>query len=65
VQASGGRVEADIGRHRLLGEDIVEAGIIRSLVDETALAHRAQEIGFEGGHCFFPESARPLWLGCA
>ncbi len=63
MQAFGGCVEADIGAHRFLGEKLVEAGIIRSLVDETALAHRAQEIGFEGGHMFFPESTRPLRLG--
>jgi hypothetical protein len=32
-------------------------------VDETALTHRAQEIGFEGRHFVFPESVRPIWPG--
>jgi hypothetical protein len=33
-------------------------------VDETALAHDAQEVGFEGGHFSFPESTgrqAPAW----
>ena len=56
MQAFGGCVEADIGAHRFLGEKLIEAGIIRGLVDETALAHDAQEIGLEGGHCSFPKA---------
>ena len=57
MQALRRRVEADIGAHRFLGEKLIEAGFIRNLMNEAALAHDAQEIGLEGGHFFFPEIA--------
>jgi hypothetical protein len=38
---------------------LIQPGLIRDLVDETALAHDAQEIGFEGGHCFFLKAPGP------
>jgi hypothetical protein len=38
MQAGRGRVEADIGRHGLLREQVVEAGFIGDLMDEAALA---------------------------
>jgi hypothetical protein len=52
MEAGGGRVVADIGRDGLLGETIVEAGLVRNLVDEAALLHDAQEIGFERWHLY-------------
>jgi hypothetical protein len=34
-------------------------------VDEAALAHDAQEVGFEGEHFSFPENLRPFGLAVA
>jgi len=38
---------------------LIQPGFIRDLMDETALAHDAQEIGFEGRHCFFLKAPGP------
>ena len=50
MQARCGWIEADIGCHSFLGEEVVEAGFIGNLMNEAALLQRAQEIGFEFSH---------------
>lgn len=50
VQARSRGVEADIGSHSFRTEQLVEAGIIRCLMDETAFAESMKEIGLELGH---------------
>ncbi|MNL16580.1 hypothetical protein D3C87_1376310 [compost metagenome] len=50
MKARRGRIEADIGSHGFRPEQLVEAGIIRTLMNETALAEGVEEIGLELGH---------------
>src|ERR1700733_1204199 len=46
VQRRGGAIEADVSDKRSGARLVVQTGEIRALMDETALLHHAQEIGF-------------------
>ena len=46
MQRRRGAIEADIGDERSRARLVVQTGEIRALMDETALLHHAQEIGF-------------------
>ena len=50
MQARRRRIIADIGRHDFLGEQLIEAGVVGRLMDETAFLEGVKEIGLELGH---------------
>ena len=50
MQAGCRRIEADIGRHGFLVEQVIEAAFIGDLMNEAAFLQRVKEIGLELGH---------------
>ena len=64
MQARRRRVEADIGGHRFLGEQLVEAGLIRDLVDEAALVQSVRrKSDLKADMVLFPETPPATWHG--